>query len=307
MAFLDFLPIIGGAASAIWDSTVGQKQSKDLMRYQYELNQQAIENQNRYNSPVAQMERLRAAGLNPNLVYGNGVEGNQSSAPNVGIANRSQHSDFGFAEAVSNVFRRRQLENESNLTTANVEKLRADKLLSSARYLDVLEDVARKDATFKTFVEQEKQKLRKLTADTQLTEARRDNTRQQTNNLEIIANNLIDEGKLLAARTRLTSEQALTEIVRRRSLEAGIKLSYAQAEKIAHEIPFIDAGVDLRTQEHEQKGLEFAATDELNKWLSEHPNVELTVDIAREVLGAIGGIKSGRHGKGATKKRRRKK
>ena len=129
MAFLDFLPIIGGAASALWDSTVGQKQSKDLMRYQYELNQMAVENQNRYNSPIAQMERLqsRAAGLNPNLVYGNGVEGNQSSAPNVGIANRSQHSDFGFADAVSNVFRRRQIENESNLAAANVEKLNADK------------------------------------------------------------------------------------------------------------------------------------------------------------------------------------
>lgn len=31
------------------------------------------ERENAYNSPAAQMERLRAAGLNPNLVYGNGA------------------------------------------------------------------------------------------------------------------------------------------------------------------------------------------------------------------------------------------
>ena len=38
--------------------------------------------QNRYNSPTAQMSRLRQAGLNPNLVYGSGVTGNSAgSAP----------------------------------------------------------------------------------------------------------------------------------------------------------------------------------------------------------------------------------
>ena len=58
MAFLDFLPTIGGALSTLWDSTVGQKQSKDLMRYQAQLNQMAVDAQNRYNSPIAQMERL---------------------------------------------------------------------------------------------------------------------------------------------------------------------------------------------------------------------------------------------------------
>ncbi|MEM1831972.1 MAG: hypothetical protein QXJ97_10640 [Desulfurococcaceae archaeon] len=35
---------------------------------------------NAYNHPTAQMERLRAAGLNPHLVYGNGAIGNSSSA-----------------------------------------------------------------------------------------------------------------------------------------------------------------------------------------------------------------------------------
>ena len=98
-------------------------------------------------------EVLRDAGLNPNLVYGNGVEGNQSSAPNVGIANRSQHSDFGFAETVQNIFRRRQLENETRMIDVNEQLVEANALLSQARYLEVMQDVARKDATFDTYVE----------------------------------------------------------------------------------------------------------------------------------------------------------
>lgn len=37
---------------------------------------------NDYNSPVSQMERLKVAGLNPNLVYGSGsVAGNTTSSP----------------------------------------------------------------------------------------------------------------------------------------------------------------------------------------------------------------------------------
>lgn len=37
--------------------------------------------QNEYNSPAAQMSRLKAAGLNPNLVYGQGAVANNATAP----------------------------------------------------------------------------------------------------------------------------------------------------------------------------------------------------------------------------------
>lgn len=39
--------------------------------------------QNDYNSPSAQMARFKAAGLNPNLIYGQGTPGNASSPPPV--------------------------------------------------------------------------------------------------------------------------------------------------------------------------------------------------------------------------------
>lgn len=38
---------------------------------------------NEYNSPKAQMQRLQEAGLNPNLIYGNGISGASGNAGNV--------------------------------------------------------------------------------------------------------------------------------------------------------------------------------------------------------------------------------
>lgn len=63
-----------------------QEQLKQQERLQDKAFNQSVEMwnmQNAYNTPAAQMERYRAAGLNPNLIYGNGVSsaGNASGAP----------------------------------------------------------------------------------------------------------------------------------------------------------------------------------------------------------------------------------
>lgn len=55
--------------------------NKDLQRSQYDLNMQAWNATNEYNSPASQMARFKTAGLNPNLVYGQGNSGNAGPAP----------------------------------------------------------------------------------------------------------------------------------------------------------------------------------------------------------------------------------
>ena len=80
---------IGGLASSLAGNKMAFNQSKQLMDYQYELQQKAIDAQNLYNSPAEQMKRLSDANLNANLVYGSGVDGNQSSAANPSLSNRS--------------------------------------------------------------------------------------------------------------------------------------------------------------------------------------------------------------------------
>lgn len=132
--------LIAGGASLLGSVLGSRSQSKtnqknmELARYQnewqsqenekaYQRNLQMWNLQNEYNSPTQQMARLRTAGLNPNLVYGNGVTGNSSgSAPQYQPADikRAELSPYrgwnqGLSDAVSNflAFRsnRAQVEN----------------------------------------------------------------------------------------------------------------------------------------------------------------------------------------------------
>ena len=91
--------IIGGlgsfAGSMIGADAQRRANIQNMQLAKYQNNWQTAENekayarsvemwnmQNQYNSPTAQMSRLRQAGLNPNLVYGSGVTGNSAgSAP----------------------------------------------------------------------------------------------------------------------------------------------------------------------------------------------------------------------------------
>lgn len=92
--------VIAGAvslASAIISSSSSKKQANrinqsnlsqqfmanqanmELAKYQADQNQKFIDAQNAYNEPRMQQSRMAAAGLNPNLMYGQGSPGNQSS------------------------------------------------------------------------------------------------------------------------------------------------------------------------------------------------------------------------------------
>lgn len=85
--------LLGGASSAasgFLNSFFSNKQSeknyelankyaKDIATFNSDLQIAQWNRENQYNTPAAQMDRLRAAGLNPNLVYGNGAVGNTST------------------------------------------------------------------------------------------------------------------------------------------------------------------------------------------------------------------------------------
>jgi len=59
------------------DKTFGQNMK--MAEYQYSKDLEMWNKGNLYNSPQAQMERLKSAGLNPNLVYGTGAVGNTTA------------------------------------------------------------------------------------------------------------------------------------------------------------------------------------------------------------------------------------
>lgn len=90
-SFFTYHPVVGAwivpaaiaAASLIgnWISSRAQKKSnQELAEFQASANERYLKNQLDYNTPQQQMLRFQEAGLNPNLVYGQGNPGNQSAA-----------------------------------------------------------------------------------------------------------------------------------------------------------------------------------------------------------------------------------
>lgn len=71
---------VGNAAASIFNTNKTIKAQKNLAEYSYTKDLEMWQRANEYNSPQSQMSRLQSAGLNPNLVYGNGsVVGNTST------------------------------------------------------------------------------------------------------------------------------------------------------------------------------------------------------------------------------------
>ena len=79
--------------------------SKQLAAYQNDMNVANWERQNEYNSPANQMKRLQEAGLNPNLMYGNGTAsaGNADSVHSVSASLPSFNTTTRFNIAPPNL------------------------------------------------------------------------------------------------------------------------------------------------------------------------------------------------------------
>lgn len=100
---------IGSIASNLFGQKMSYKNNVKLMNHQNNLarenavfaNNMAIANwqmENEYNTPANQMKRLQEAGLNPNLVYGNGADATAGQIGKVGApqAPNAPYQDYQF-------------------------------------------------------------------------------------------------------------------------------------------------------------------------------------------------------------------
>lgn len=97
--------LLGGAVGALGSlgsSLLGLKNQSNtnkaqmkLAEYQYQKNLEMWNLNNEFNSPLQQLNRLREAGLNPNLVYGGNSVGNYSgNVPTYEAPKLSAYTDF---------------------------------------------------------------------------------------------------------------------------------------------------------------------------------------------------------------------
>lgn len=92
-----------------------------LAKYQNDRNLELWNMQNEYNAPKQQMARLKEAGLNPNLVYGNGSAVNVANAPaSTQVPHLGAYTNYapyasGMASSINSVF-------DNLLKIANIRK-----------------------------------------------------------------------------------------------------------------------------------------------------------------------------------------
>ena len=132
---------VGSLFGSLASSGISQKQSKELMDYQYQLQQQAIEKANLYNSPTEQMKRLASAGLNPNLT-GNISPGESADLPDDGNPPMASSDDLGelsnFASGLmSCVSTAYGLVNSALSTISGIQDIKAKGLANKKSALDL--------------------------------------------------------------------------------------------------------------------------------------------------------------------------
>lgn len=128
-------PLVGAAAimggSQLLSGALSAFGGSDGPDYGKQLESWLI--QQEYNSPANQVARLRAAGLNPNLIYGNGsaATGNASSGPYHDVGTLKSHSrEFAKSLDLSSVV----LQLQNLKAQANAMNMQADNLASQAEY-----------------------------------------------------------------------------------------------------------------------------------------------------------------------------
>lgn len=135
--------LIGSIAGAIGQNKIVDKQIEAqkaenqknreynmmLARQQNQWNLEQWQRENDYNSPTSQMARLREAGLNPDLMYGQGTTGNSFSSPEMTSGAPSEPNDMSamlskrsFGQTMQQILDKEQ---QRRMNEAQIEAIRA--------------------------------------------------------------------------------------------------------------------------------------------------------------------------------------
>lgn len=139
----------------LWNKQNAYMEKRWNIQNQYNENRWKIENE--YNSPEQQMARFRAAGLNPNLIYGQGNSGgsvsaapfsNDSPTPSrSGSANagspRFTPSNFNFQDGIMSYFAIREQQARTNNLEATNEVIKLSAAYKAAETAAKIQDTSR--------------------------------------------------------------------------------------------------------------------------------------------------------------------
>lgn len=123
------------AVSGLMSNLQAQQFSKKMYQRQYDDSIKFWNMQNAYNSPEQQMSRFKAAGLNPNLIYGQGNSGNAGAIPTPDVTPvnfREPRFEGGKADLMANLLGQADLRikaAQANNLNVQTEVIRQDAIL----------------------------------------------------------------------------------------------------------------------------------------------------------------------------------
>lgn len=184
--------------------------NRRLTERQYQMAQEFWRMNNEYNIPSNQMQRLKDAGLNPNLVYGNGtVVGNSSSMPSVPNAipqqaftgNKNELSPLGdsFSGLVGSISQLETMSTQRELIKKDIEGKGADIDLRKSQkvHQDIENEILGNNAVAEGKMSQAR--LDHIEKQNRNLDSENDLTRQRINNELINANIMAEEAEKLTA------------------------------------------------------------------------------------------------------------
>ena len=121
MSWLSAIPIVGGLIEGAINNSSNKKIARENRQFALDM----WNRNNEYNTPLAQMQRLKEAGLNPNLMYGQGTTGNSSSPAKADGAYPTQYK-LNFLEAA-------QLHQQQKLNEQSIQLQKSQTELNHAQ------------------------------------------------------------------------------------------------------------------------------------------------------------------------------
>lgn len=127
--------------------TMGAQSLGGYLSYEQQraLNAEAFNREAAYNHPSAQMQRLKEAGLNPNLIYGSGSTNTGNVKANVGSA-----PTYAFDPRIDENFLRysnyKKMTNDIKMQDTTIDKLRKETQFVDTQIKSINQDMAIKQA-----------------------------------------------------------------------------------------------------------------------------------------------------------------
>lgn len=139
--------LLGTGINAMAQSNINKKTQKWNEKIMAQQRQQSLADwtmQNEYNSPKAQMQRLKMAGLNPNLVYGKGADNIASPIRSTDVKSwnpQAPQVDLNMASTLGQYLNFKTQKVQTDNLLAQNEVIRQQEKLTAAQTLKLLTDI----------------------------------------------------------------------------------------------------------------------------------------------------------------------